>query len=521
MSEVNVPSSQPPVVTTERNQRDRLWIITGVIFGAFLAALDTTILATAMPTIVGELGGMSLYSWAFSVYMILTAVSSPLWGKISDTIGKRPAFFASVSIFLFGSVLCGLSGNMVHLIVFRGVQGLGAGGLASVPFALISTVFPMQERGKALGVLSSVWGISSVIGPLIGSFIVVHLNWHWVFYVNIPGGITAILILASHYHEERVHHKESMDYAGAALLCVAIVSLLLSSLWTKSGSSVLTVPVLGSLAACALCTGLFIMRERRAAHPLLELHFFTRRAFWVGNLLGFMASFSVFGVIAYTPLFAHSVLRGSAFQAGVVVTSMSLSWSVTSAISGRIVYVLGEKVLVTAGMITMLAGFVLIMLTSADSSATYLTLCVFVIGCGMGTMTPALLLGVQHSLEPKHIGVATSTQMLARTIGGAIGVSVTGSAVTGSMLSQFVDLGRRGLLNAFPEEAKLHIGQPQELLGTHIGSLLSDHDLTLVVSAFTTSLHDGLRVGLFMALLGVIFSLLLPPAVLHTMKKPT
>jgi len=407
---------------------------------------------------------------------------------------------------------------MIHLIIFRGVQGVGAGGLASVPFALIGTVFPVHERGKALGILSSVWGISSVIGPLIGSFIILHLNWHWVFYVNIPGGVAAVLLVGANYREEPVHHRESIDYIGAAILCIAIVSLLLTSLWAGSATVTMLPYAMISLVGCFVCTALFVMRERRAPHPILELQFFTRRAFWVGNLLGFMASFSIFGVIAYTPLFAYSVLRGSAFQAGVVVRSMSLGWSLAGVIGGRIVYRMGEKLLVLWGMILMLVGFIFIMYTVPDSSVYYLTLCVLVVGSGMGLLTPALMLGVQHSLESQHVGVATSTQMLSRTIGGAIGVSLTGAVVTGSMVNQFAELSKRGLLNAFPEEVKMHLAQPQELLGTHLGALLSDSDFAVIVSAFTASLHDGLRIGLLIAVLGVLLTFLLPPSVLHTTK---
>jgi MFS family permease len=209
------------------NERERIWIIAGVIMGAFLAALDTTILATVMPTVVGDLGGLQLYSWVFSVYMIMTAVSMPLWGKLSDAWGKKRLFSIAVGLFLLGSLLCGASQTLIHLIVFRGLQGIGAGGLAAVPFALVSTVFPPRERGKALGVLASAWGISSIIGPLLGSAIVMGAHWRWVFYVNIPLGVSAVAVIARKYTEAPPVQKESIDYAGAALLMVAMVALLM------------------------------------------------------------------------------------------------------------------------------------------------------------------------------------------------------------------------------------------------------------------------------------------------------
>jgi EmrB/QacA subfamily drug resistance transporter len=503
----------------ELNQRNRLRIITGVLCASFLAALDTTILATAMPTIVTDLGGLRHYSWVFSVYMIMTAISTPVWGKLIDTFGKRPMFFASVCLFLLGSVLCGQSNTMTQLIIFRGVQGLGSGGLASVPFALISTVFPPHERGKALGFLSSTWGISSVIGPIIGSFLVTHFTWRWVFYVNIPGAIAALAIVAASYHEEERYHKEQIDYLGAAFLCLAIVSLLLATLAIGEGRAITSSEVMLTAAGCAVTTMLFVRREQRAVSPLLELTFFRERAFWVGNLIGFLASFAVFGVITYIPLFAYSVLSNSSTRAGIVVTLMSLAWSSSSILAGRLVYRVGERLLITTGMGVMLGGFVLLLFTSSESTFLFLSLCVVVMGFGMGMQTPSLMLSVQHSVDAKHIGVATSTQMLARTIGGAIGVSVMGATVTATMLKEFADLAARGALSSFAPQLQSYLTQPQELLASHVRVLMSEQDLSIVLAAFSGALHNGFVVGLLATILGIAVSFLLPASVLHTLKR--
>jgi EmrB/QacA subfamily drug resistance transporter len=499
----------------EENTRRRLRIITGVILGSFLAALDTTILATAMPTIVADLGGLSVYSWVFSVYMIMTAVSMPVWGKLADTVGKRSIFFAAVGLFLAASVLCGFSQSMMHLVIFRGIQGIGAGGLASVPFALISTVFPVHQRGKALGLLASAWGISSVVGPLIGSFLVLQLDWRWVFFVNLPLGITSLLVVASSYHESPRHRREKIDYVGSLLLCFAILSLMMLFLWTGRAGTWAS-PEAGVAGVLFLVsTGLFVRHEGRVEHPVLELRFFRLRAFWLGNLLGFLASFSAYGVIAYMPLFAQISAGGTPVQAGVVITSMSLSWSTASIIAGRMVYRIGEKVLILAGMLVMSAGFALIVLGPADAPLMYLSLCVVVIGLGMGCQTPSLMLTVQHCLDPANLGVATSSQMLARTIGGALGVSVMGSAVAGRMLLRFQDLAAGGLLRALPPEARSHMGEPQELLSAHMRSLLSAADLHVIGDAFASAVHGAFGIGLAVAVLGAAGAILLPQSTLH------
>jgi EmrB/QacA subfamily drug resistance transporter len=511
--------SRQQLLEQEENARRRIRIIIGVILGSFLAALDTTILATAMPTIVADLGGLAVYSWVFAVYMIMTAVSMPVWGKLADTVGKRSIFFAAVGLFLAASILCGFSRTMVHLIVFRGLQGIGAGGLASVPFALISTVFPVHQRGKALGLLASAWGISSVVGPIMGSFIVLQLDWRWVFFVNIPLGVASLLVVASSFHESPRHLKEKIDYVGSLLLCLAILSLMILFLWTGKAGTWASLEAAAAGFVFLICSALFVRHEGRVEHPVLELQFFRRRAFWVGNLLGFMASFAVYGVIAYMPLFAQTSAGGTPVQAGIVITSMSLSWSTTSIMAGRLVYKVGEKTLITAGMVVMSTGFGIILLTPAGASLAALSLGVVVIGLGMGCQTPSLMLTVQHALDARNLGVATSSQMLARTIGGALGVSVMGSAVTGRMLLRFQELAAAGRLGGLPPEARIHMGEPQELLSAKMRALMSAADVQLVGDAFSSAVHGAFGIGLAVVVLGTLGAFLLPRSTLHSTGK--
>ena len=492
-----MPSPDPP--GSLRPHR-KTWIILGGILASFIAALDTTILATVMPTIVTDLGGLDLYGWVFSVYMILTAVSMPLWGKLSDIYGKRTLFFAAVGIFLAGSILCGTSTSMIQLIVYRGIQGIGAGGLSSIPFALISTVFPPSERGKALGAIASAWGVSAVIGPMIGSAVVVSFGWPWVFYLNIPVGIAAIGIVAATYREQAGHIRESIDFPGALLLCLTIISLLLALLRMGRVRTLLDEAVLLLLAAWILFLVLFVRRERSAPHPILEIGFFRLRAFWVGNLLGFLASIAMYGVIAYAPLFAQTILGGTAVQAGLMITPMSLGWSTASLLAGRVTHRWGEPRLVRIGLLFMTVGLLAAYAAGSGIGIWHLMVCVTLIGIGMGCQTPALMLTVQQSVEHRNIGVATSSQMLSRTIGGALGVSVLGAALNGVMGSVLSG----SLIGPGP------VTDPQKLLDPSLRATLAPADQDLVLRAFGDGMQSVFLIALIVALISFVLSSLLP-----------
>ena len=495
-----------PIPSDSRPRHPKSWIILGGILASFIAALDTTILATVMPTIVTELGGLQLYGWVFSVYMIMTAVSMPLWGKLSDVYGKRMFFFAAVVIFLAGSILCGTSSSMVQLIIYRGIQGIGAGGLSSMPFVLISTVFPPSERGKALGAIASAWGVSAVIGPLLGSAVVVSVGWPWVFYLNIPIGIASILIIASSYREEVGHKREPIDFPGAILLTLTIISLLLALLRTGRVRTLLDEAVLLLLSAWVVFLILFIKRERSAPHPILEIGFFRRRAFWLGNLLGSLGSIAMYGVIAYAPLFAQTILGGTAVQAGLMITPMSLGWSTASLTAGRLAHRVGEPRLVRIGLLFMVLGLSLAYGAGAGIGVWYLMGCVTLIGIGMGCQTPSLMLTVQQSVEHKNIGVATSSQMLSRTIGGAVGVSVLGSALNGVMGSV---LG--GALIGGQS-----VSDPQKLLEPAVRATLAPDEQDLVLHAFGDGMQMVFLIALIVAIVSFTLSFLLPRVPEHS-----
>ena len=480
--------------TTNKDSLAR--IIISIMLGVFLAGIDATVVGTAMPTVVADLGGLSLYSWVFSAYMLTTAVSMPVFGKLSDLFGKKKIFYVAVGFFLLGSALSGLSENMVQLVIFRGLQGVGAGGLAAVPFALIGSVFPVHRRGRAYGLISAVWAISSIIGPMLGSLIVLQLSWRWVFYINIPIGITAAVLLSSSYRESVTPRRAPIDWLGAFSLTLTITSLLLVFLQLGEGLAILTLEVAGLSVFFLIWLIVFVLREQRARDPLISVNFFRVRAFSTGNVLGFLAGFCFFGVLAYVPLFVQNIQGGSAADVGLVITPLAIGWSGASIIVGNRLHRTGEKKIVRYGILAMLLGFGMAFFLQYDAPVWYVIACMLVIGVGMGMQTPALLLIVQNSLSASVIGVATSTHMLIRTMGGAVGVSLMGAVLTGSMLSKFAVLSTRRTLETFPAEVQRNFGDPHQLLSESVRSLMNVEQSILILRTFTAALHEMFVVGI-------------------------
>ena len=363
-----------------------------------------------------------------------------------------------------------------------------------------------------MGILSSAWGISSVIGPAIGSTVVTLLSWPWVFYLNLPLGIAAIALVVRYHADPHAGPREPIDYAGAFLMIGTILSLLLTARSVGEGGWNWGAAVQGSVVVAFLAG--FIARERRAKNPMLALQFFTRRSFWLGNLLGFLVTFAMYSIIAFMPLFAQSVLGGTAVQAGILITPMSLAWSLSSIVAGRLVSRAGENTMIRAGMVSLMAGLCLLLFTRYDSSLSYLVFCVVLAGIGMGCQTPSLMLSVQQSVNQKDLGVATSAQMLSRTIGGAIGVSVLGAVLTGTMMRDLADGAARGALD-LPRNLLPMISDPQKLLASDVRPLLSPGQLTFVLSAFTDALRTAVLGGLLVVVAAFILTRFLPPSSLH------
>lgn len=414
----------------------------GIMLSLFMAAIEGTVVATAMPTIIAELGGLQHYSWVFSAYMLTATTTVPLYGKLSDLYGRRPVYFVSMGLFLVGSMLSGLSMSMEQLILFRALQGLGAGGLMPLAFIMIGDMYTFEQRARMQGLFSGVWGVASIIGPLLGGFLVDQLTWHWVFYVNVAPGLLAALLVGNGWRErprDAAAERPAVDYAGTVLLTVAIVALLLSlfQLGTLPGTLLL-------IAAAVLLVALFFV-ERRAADPVLPFALYRQRLFAVTTVQGLLASWAMFGSVNYVPLFGQAVLGVSATAAGVTLTPMSLSWTAASIVGSRLLLRFGYRTLALAGMASLIAGSLLMAyLTAASNSAGALPWVMFslsVMGVGMGLSVPAFLIAVQSSVPREMLGTATAGVQFSREIGGTVGVSIMGALLTAGLTANLVAAG--------------------------------------------------------------------------------
>ncbi len=407
----------------------------GVMLGIFLAGIDGTVVSTVMPTVVADLGGLRLYSWVFAAYMLFAAISMPLFGRLSDIYGRKRLFYVGVAAFVLGSALAGLSRTMPQLIAFRAVQGVGAGAMFAIPYTILGVIYPPEQRGRAIGYGSAVWGISSVIGPLLGYLIVTTLGWRWVFYLSVPVGIGAVALIARSLEETTGAADPHVDYAGALALSVGVGALLLAlQLFETAGTAAGALAVGGVAALVA-----FVRVERSARVPILPLSLFDDRVFVVTNAVGFLSSFVVFGAITYVPLFVQA-LRGGAGAAALAVFPISIGWSGTSFVSGRLVNRFGERALIATGTALLTLGFGAATLWTVVTPLSIIVANVFVMGVGMGALTPPLLTAIQNHLGTERMGLATSSQQFFRNLGGTIGVAVLGVALNVVLRERFASL---------------------------------------------------------------------------------
>lgn len=397
--------------------------ITAILLSTFLAAAESTIIATAMPSVIADLGGLELYGWTSALYMLAMTVTIPIWGKLADLRGRKPVIVTGIVTFLVGSAACALAPSMGALIAARVVQGVGAGGVQPIAMTIMGDMFAPRERARMQGVFGAVWGVAAIVGPLLGGFIVRALSWRWVFWFNVPFGALAIvlMIVALDSRKDAPAEKRPMDVAGAMLLSTSVLALLAAA----SGYAPL---VLGPTSAIALA--LFVIVERRHEEPLLPMDLMRKRVIAVANASGGVIGGVMTASVIYLPLYAQAVLGASPTAAGAIVAPMLVGWPLASAASGRMLFALGGQLLVRTGFsIVALSAITLDFLVHHGGTPNALRACMFAFGTGMGLANTALIITVQDSVPFSRRGVATASTMFSRTIGGAVAVGVLGAIV--------------------------------------------------------------------------------------------
>jgi EmrB/QacA subfamily drug resistance transporter len=416
---------------------EQLVIAVGIMAALAVAALDGTVVATAMPTIIGNLGGLSEYGWVFSAYLLASTVTVPLYARLADMYGRKPIFLTGLAFFVGGSMLCGFAGTMAQLILFRTIQGLGAGAVQPISFTILGDVFESEQRAKIQGLFSGVWGAAAVAGPAIGSIITTTIGWRWVFFVNAPVGLMAAFLIGRFLHEHVEHHRHRLDLVGAGLLTLGLVSLLFAA--TEGGqlwgwTSPITLALVAAAVALLIAFGLW---ERRIAEPLIDLGLLKVPVIAAGLAIGGLSGVVMFSLSTYVPPLVQGVMGGNALQAGVAVAAMSIGWPIGSIMGGRALLRFGARPAVLVGTSMLVLGTLIV--TQATRPGTLeggllvAALGEAITGLGMGLSATTILVMVQAAVPWQRRAVATGLVQFSRTIGGAVGVGLLGGIVTASV----------------------------------------------------------------------------------------
>jgi EmrB/QacA subfamily drug resistance transporter len=496
-------------------ERRRLMVVFGALMLAMLiAALDQTIVSTALPTIVGDLGGLTQLSWVVTAYILTSTISTPLYGKIGDLYGRKRIFQAAIVIFLVGSMLCGLSQNMAELIGFRALQGIGAGGLFVGSQAIIGDIVSPRERGRYMGYFGAVFGLATVAGPLLGGFLVDHATWRWVFYINVPIGIAALVATGLVLHLPRQRREHRIDYLGASLLGAGVTCIVLLTTWGGTEYPWASAQTLGLALGALVLLGFFIQVERRAPEPILPLQLFRNSVFAVSNAAGFIIGLALFGSIVFLPQYLQIVKGDGATNSGLLLVPMMVGLLITSIVSGQLISRTGRyKIWPILGTAVTVVGLFLLSTMGAATPAIVTAAYMVVLGLGLGGVMQVLVVVVQNSVAQRDLGTATSTATFFRSMGGSIGVPIFGAIFSNVLIAKLVTDLPKGF----------HLGGLSGGVGNASPQVLDKLPAVIhsgVVHAFSQSLGSVFLAGVPFAVIALVLVCFIKEVPLRTRVAP-
>jgi len=518
------------------SKRQLVFTMAGVLMALFMSSLDQTIVDTAMPRIIADLNGFAHYTWVITIYIITSAITIPIVGRLTDMYGRKPFYIAGIALFTVASLLSGLSQTMPQLIIARGIQGIGAGCMIANAFTVIADIFPPAERGKYQGLISAVFGMSAIIGPSLGGIITDNLSWHWIFFVNLPIGIINIILFVFFFPSIKPNgrRRQSIDYAGIITLSVGISSLLLALSWGGAEYPWLSFPVIGTLSLAVTVLAAFILIEIRSREPLIPLDIFRNRIVAVSQVVVFLTAFGMFGVITFVPLFFQGVLGTTAAASGGFLTPMMLSQVAGSFTSGQLLSRAGGhyRIQGLAGLAIMTVGLFLLTMMTPQTSYIVVVVNIVLTGFGIGMTLPLYTIVVQNTVSYRHLGVATSSVPFVRSIGASVGLAIFGSTMTARFASGFTAMLPQSLRDVLsPQQIAEMASNPQELISAGAqeqirdflnqaspmnGEALFQQLQETLRAAMNGALHGIFVICLIMALVGTAVHMLIKEIPLRT-----
>ena len=490
------------MIHNAKKQTRKPFVLASVMLAMFMGAIEATIVSTAMPAIVGDLGGFSLYSWVFSAYLLMNSVTVLIYGKLSDIFGRKPILIIGIIIFLIGSILCGFAGTMTMLIIFRLIQGFVAGAVMPIATTIVGDIYTKEERAKIQGYLSSVWGISAIMGPAIGGLLVEYVSWHYVFWINIPLGILAIVGVVKFLHEDIEKKKPQIDYLGAVLLTSAISSLMIvlvegGTNWAWSSPNTISLLVVSFISFF-----LFVLQERRAPEPMMPFNIWKERSILIANIASLTTGMILIGISSFLPAFVQGVMERSPIVAGFTLTTMSIGWPIASWSAGRLLLKIGFRSTSIIGGVSLILGSIVFATLSPEAGPLWAACGSFLIGVGMGLILTTFIVSIQSTVSWHQRGIATAANMFMRNLGNTIGAALLGGILNNRIMHYFHEKG---------EAAKtLTIDSTNILLNEEERNLLSKGVKTILQDGLTFSLQSVYFTVLIFAVVSFILIMLLP-----------